>query len=105
MMPKSLDFRGFQLSRIAPRRCGIASLGVIRGSRETMRRREFLGALAGVVAASPFAARAESGMRRVGVLLGNSENDPQGLAGMSEFRKGLQALDWTEGRNVQIDVR
>jgi putative ABC transport system substrate-binding protein len=72
-----------------------------------MRRREFLGALFGAVAASPIAAHAESSdrLRRIGVLLGNAENDPQGLAGMSELGKGLQTLGWAEGRNVQIDIR
>src|SRR5262249_43973543 len=61
--------------------------------------------LAGAVAASPFESRAESGKRRIGVLLGNSEKDSQALAGMSELRKGLQALGWVEGRNIEIVLR
>jgi putative ABC transport system substrate-binding protein len=71
-----------------------------------MRRREFLGAIAGA-ASAPFAARAANGerMRRIGVLIGNSEGDGQSTAGLASFRKGLEELGWVEGRNIQIDVR
>jgi putative ABC transport system substrate-binding protein len=71
-----------------------------------MRRREFLGALAGAVAASPLAARAESsGMRRIGMLIGNSEGDGESTPGLVAFRKALEAQGWIEGRNIQIDLR
>lgn len=71
-----------------------------------MRRREFFELVGGVVLA-PLAARAASDdrMRRVGVLIGNSEGDGQSTSGLASFRKGLEALGWVEGRNVQIDVR
>jgi putative ABC transport system substrate-binding protein len=50
-------------------------------------------------------ARAESGMRRIGVLIANSEGDAQSSPGLSGFRRGLADLGWIEGRNVQFDVR
>jgi len=56
-----------------------------------MRRREFFELVGGAVL-SPLAARAESGerMRRIGVLIGNSEGDGQSTAGLASFRKGLE---------------
>jgi putative ABC transport system substrate-binding protein len=68
-----------------------------------MRRRDFFG-LVGSVALAPLAARAES-MRRIGVLIGNSEGDGQSTQGLVSFRKNLEELGWVEGRNLQIDVR
>jgi putative ABC transport system substrate-binding protein len=44
-------------------------------------------------------------MRRVGVLLGNAEGDAQATLGLEGFRRGLEQFGWTEGRNLQIDVR
>jgi len=72
-----------------------------------MRRREFLGALAGAVAASPLAARAESSarMRRIGVLIASAEGDGSSSLGLSGFRKGLEDLGWIEGRDIQYDLR
>jgi putative ABC transport system substrate-binding protein len=34
-----------------------------------------------------------------------SERDAEGQARVSAFRKGLQDLGWTEGRNVKFDIR
>jgi putative tryptophan/tyrosine transport system substrate-binding protein len=72
-----------------------------------MRRRNFIQGIAASTVALPFAARAEQpdGMRRVGVLMGFAENDPEGIRWLSSFTNAFQQLGWTEGRNVQIDVR
>src|SRR5438034_11709370 len=72
-----------------------------------MRRREFLGVLAGAVAAWPLAARAQQPgtVRRIGVLLSSSETDPEGQSRVAALRQGLQGLGWTEGRNIKIDYR
>src|SRR2546428_7768341 len=72
-----------------------------------MRRREFITLLGGAVAAWPHVARAQQAdrMRRIGVLSGFAENDPEGHARVAAFREGLQKLGWTESRNVRIDIR
>jgi hypothetical protein len=56
---------------------------------------------------APLAAWAQQAgqMRRVGVLMGFTENDPQAQARVAAFRKGLQTLGWEEGRNIRIEVR
>jgi ABC transporter substrate binding protein len=33
----------------------------------------------------------------------NAEDDPEGQARAAAFRQGLQALGWTEGKNLHID--
>jgi putative tryptophan/tyrosine transport system substrate-binding protein len=70
-----------------------------------MKRREFM-ILLGGAAAFPLAARAQQPdrVRRVGVLMGISD-DPEGQARVAVFRQSLQALGWTEGRNVQFIYR
>jgi len=70
-------------------------------------RRKFLATLGGVVAAWPLAARAQQadGMRRIGVLMGLAEDDPEVRARFAAFRQGLEKRGWSEGRNVRIDYR
>jgi putative tryptophan/tyrosine transport system substrate-binding protein len=71
-----------------------------------MRRREFIAGLGSAVA-WPIAARAQQGdrMRRIGVLMGGDENDPERKARVSAFTQALADLGWTDGRNVRMDVR
>src|SRR5215470_13912873 len=68
-------------------------------------RRQFVAALGAAAAAWPLAAHAQqsSRMRRVGVLMGLTESDPEAQSRIAAFRKTLQGLGWTEGRNVQAD--
>jgi putative ABC transport system substrate-binding protein len=42
-------------------------------------------------------------VRRVGVLSGSEDAEAQ--ARLEEFQQSLQQLGWTQGRNVQIDIR
>jgi putative ABC transport system substrate-binding protein len=72
-----------------------------------IRRREFIFTLGGAAAAWPLAARAQQAgqMRRIGVLMAASENDPERQAFVAAFREGLQKLGWTEGRDIRIDIR
>jgi putative ABC transport system substrate-binding protein len=72
----------------------------------SIKRREFITLLGGA-AAWPATARAQQtgGLRRIGVLLGIAKGDPQAVAGLAAFTKGLAELGWTDGRNVQIDYR
>jgi putative ABC transport system substrate-binding protein len=67
-----------------------------------MRRREFI-TLVGGGAAWPLAARAQRPMRRIGILIGYSENDPEIQARLAAFRLGLEGNGWTEGGSVFID--
>jgi putative tryptophan/tyrosine transport system substrate-binding protein len=72
-----------------------------------MRRREFITLLGGAAAAWPFAARAQQGerVRRIGVLMNLAADDPESQRRMTGFVQALQALGWTDGRNVKIDYR
>jgi putative ABC transport system substrate-binding protein len=71
-----------------------------------MRRREVITLLGGA-AAWPLAARAQQSdrMRRVSVLLGLSEKDPETNSRLKAFRLGMRDLGWVEGRNVQVEYR
>src|SRR5450631_258523 len=70
-----------------------------------MKRRVFIG-LVGGAAAWPLAASARQpvGHKRVGILMGTAD-DAEGQARLSAFRRGLQDLNWVEGRNIRFDVR
>src|SRR5262245_33406828 len=73
-----------------------------------MRRREFIILLGGAVVSSTVAARAQQSdkMRRIGLFIGAAEeDDPEARIRIAGFRQGLEALGWTEGRNIQIDYR
>ena len=72
-----------------------------------MRRREFITMLGGAAAVWPLAARAQQGerMRRVGVLLPATADNPDFQARFGAFLQGLQQAGWTIGRNVRIDTR
>jgi putative ABC transport system substrate-binding protein len=71
-----------------------------------MRRREFLSVL-GAAAAWPIVARAQQadGVRRIGVLMGYPESDPDAQSKLAAFREGLQRLGWAEDRNIRMDTR
>jgi putative tryptophan/tyrosine transport system substrate-binding protein len=72
-----------------------------------LRRRDFIILLGGAAAASPLAARPRPAerMRRIGVLMGYPEGDPQAQANITALLQGLQNLGWIEGRDVKIDYR
>jgi putative ABC transport system substrate-binding protein len=70
-----------------------------------MKRREFITLVGGAAVAWPLAARAQQPMRRIGVLMGVAESDPEGQARIAAFRQGLQDLGWTEGRNLRVEYR
>jgi putative ABC transport system substrate-binding protein len=71
-----------------------------------MRRRDFIKAVATSAAIWPISARAQPAkMRRVGLILGLAENDPEATARVKAFRLGMRDLEWIEDRNIQIDKR
>jgi putative ABC transport system substrate-binding protein len=50
-------------------------------------------------------AQPSGGLRRIGVLMGYSESDPEAQLRLSTFKETLRALGWNEGQNLRIDVR
>jgi putative tryptophan/tyrosine transport system substrate-binding protein len=71
-----------------------------------MRRRQFIAGLSSA-AAWPLVARAQqpTGIRRIGVMLGWSERDPQFRSWFAVFVQELARLGWIEGVNLQIEQR
>ena len=72
-----------------------------------MERRGFISLLCGAAVAWPLVARAQQpdGMRRIIMLMGNAENDPNGKVSTDAIRQSLKELGWTEGRNIRIEYR
>jgi putative tryptophan/tyrosine transport system substrate-binding protein len=70
-----------------------------------MKRREFIAGL-GSAAVWPLVARAQQGerMRRIGVLMANDENDPEGKHRYSTLTQALADLGWTDDRNLRMYV-
>src|SRR5215831_20848989 len=75
-------------------------------SRHT-RRREFISLLGGAAAAWPLTAWAQQTdrVRRIGVLMNLTADDPEAPGRVAAFAQGLGELGWTIGRNVRIDYR
>lgn len=71
-----------------------------------MRRREFI-AFAMPLAAWPAVAfsQAVSRQQRVGFLANWADSDAEGVRRLDRFRLRLRELGWTEGKNLQIDIR
>jgi putative tryptophan/tyrosine transport system substrate-binding protein len=71
-----------------------------------MRRREFIAGL-GSAATWPVTAWAQQrgSIRRIGVLMGYPESDPEAQTLVSEFLDGLSELGWSLGHNLRIDIR
>jgi putative tryptophan/tyrosine transport system substrate-binding protein len=71
-----------------------------------MKRRDFIVGLGGT-AVWPGVARAQQGerVRRIGVLMGLNETDPEGELRYSAFTQALATLGWTDGRNVRMELR
>ena len=70
-----------------------------------MKRREFITLVGGAAAAWPLATRAQQPqrMRRIGVFMPGTADDPEYQARNAAFLQGLGELGWIVGRNVRID--
>jgi len=70
-----------------------------------MKRRTFITLLGGA-AAWPLVARAQqSRLPRLAALMAFAENDPEEQARVNAFKRGFEALGWSEGSNIQVDWR
>src|SRR5262249_58089544 len=71
-----------------------------------IRRRELIAGL-GSTAAWPMAARGQQRerMRRIGVLMGMTSDDPESQVRLAALAQGLQQLGWVVSQNIQIDYR
>jgi putative ABC transport system substrate-binding protein len=71
-----------------------------------MKRRAFI-TLLGTAAAWPLTTRAQQAdrVRRIGVLMNLTADDPEAPGRVAAFAQGLGELGWTIGRNVRIDYR
>jgi putative ABC transport system substrate-binding protein len=72
-----------------------------------MKRREFIALIGGAASAWPLAAHGQQGesVRRVGVLMGPGESDPEAQSEITMFRRALQDRGWIGGHNVRIAYR
>jgi putative tryptophan/tyrosine transport system substrate-binding protein len=72
-----------------------------------MRRRKFIVLVGGAAVAWPHAVTAQQPvrMRRIGVVMGYAESDPNGQLQVAAFRQQLERLGWVEGSNIRIDFR
>lgn len=72
-----------------------------------MRRRDFVAFLASIPVVCFSVARAQQGgrKRRIGVLMGLAEGDPQAAKFLSAFQEVLSASGWRDRQNLQIDFR
>ena len=68
-----------------------------------MKRRTIVGAAAALLGA-PSLARAQK-PRVVGVLLSQSEGNPESLSRVGALRDGLLRYGWVDGQNLRLDVR
>jgi putative tryptophan/tyrosine transport system substrate-binding protein len=74
-----------------------------------MQRRQFVLLLTGILGSpmirAPAVLAQGAGARRIGVLNGGTEGDPLQKERMSWLAQDLAELGWSDGRNVQLDVR
>jgi len=72
-----------------------------------VKRRDFITLLGGAAAGWPLAARAQQGerVRRIGVLMAMTADDPESATRLAAFAQGLQQSGWTIGQNVRVDYR
>ena len=72
-----------------------------------MRRRDFIG-LCGSLAGWPIAASAQyqSGRtQRIALLVNGTAGDPEVVARLAAFQRGLEPLGWFDGKNVNFEAR
>src|SRR5262245_33300894 len=73
---------------------------------QKLRRREAI-ALLGGITVFPSLSRAQRAdrIRRIGILTGFTAADLEGRSLLAVFRQRLEALGWSEGRNLSVEIR
>src|SRR5262245_54274371 len=73
----------------------------------SVRRRDFIKIITGSAAVWPLVALAQQagGMKRIGILMPGTAEDPLNQAREVAFFQMLQRLGWTVGQNVRIEIR
>src|SRR5262249_10267827 len=96
-----------QRARTENSRSVVAARRRVDRMSEEVKRREFISLLGGAAAAWPLAARSQQGerVRRIGLLLPASSDDPVFQAWVGAFLQGLALSGWTLGRNMRLDTR
>src|SRR3954467_5382829 len=74
------------------------------GGHPHMKRRNFITLLGGAAAAWPLATAAQDPVRRIGMILPATSDDPEFQTWVEAFLQGLAQLGWTIGHNVRIDT-
>jgi hypothetical protein len=69
-----------------------------------VRRRDFIALLGGAAAAWPLIASAQQSSRRIGILMGTAESDPDQQALVSTFVHALGELGWRDGENIRTSA-
>ena len=70
-----------------------------------MRRREFIALLAGIAWPRGVMAQKAEKTRRIVMLTGIAEADPEGQARVAALQEGLRDLGWIAGQNLLIEYR
>jgi putative tryptophan/tyrosine transport system substrate-binding protein len=72
-----------------------------------MRRRQFIVSVIGAAVTVPRRVHAQQSdpVRRIGVLMSATPADPLGNIELAALRQGLDELGWTDGRNINIQLR
>jgi putative ABC transport system substrate-binding protein len=80
---------------------------VVLSLEEVMRRRDLIAGIVGSAAAWPLAVRAQQGerVRRITVLFGVPQADPETQRRADVLIRGLRELGWVEGHNIRFDYR
>jgi putative tryptophan/tyrosine transport system substrate-binding protein len=70
-------------------------------------RRKLIVAFGAGALAAPFGSIAQQRekVRRIAVLMGYAESDPEARLRLAAFKEGLALLGWVDGRNLKIDLR
>jgi putative ABC transport system substrate-binding protein len=77
------------------------------GTADRIGRRKFVALLGGAAASSglwPMTAMGQT-VRRVGIIMGTAQNDPEAQLRVSTFREGLRRLGWIDGSNIRFEYR